>query len=116
MADSTAFEKSSVQGFVEGVDVDGERDILDDAKLEVISLGDLNDGDVITEAGLARLLRRHQSSVKRACERGELPPPTRLCGQPVWTVRIIRDHIEDRLMREAKDAERTRKRIEAQSP
>jgi hypothetical protein len=87
-------------------------DVEGESKLEVIALGDLNDGDVITEAGLARLLQRHPTSIKRAISRGELPQLTRLCGQPVSTVRIVRDHIETRLAEAAKDAERTRKQIE----
>lgn len=51
----------------------------------VPELGELGEGAVITEAGLARMLKRHQVTLKRAVQRGELPPPVRLLGGPVWT-------------------------------
>jgi hypothetical protein len=67
-----------------------------------LELGGLNDGTLIFESGLARILKKHPISVKRAVERGELPPPTRLMGKPVWTAGSIRRHIEERLESEAR--------------
>lgn len=65
-------------------------------------LGELDEGALIFEAGLAQMLGKHVVSVKRAVERGELPPPTRLMGKPVWTAGVIRRHIEERLAAEAR--------------
>lgn len=65
-------------------------------------LGVLDEGALVFESGLARMLGKHVVSVKRAVERGELPPPTRLMGKPVWTVGVIRRHIEERLAAEAR--------------
>jgi hypothetical protein len=74
-------------------------------------LGDLKSGAIITEEGVARVFNRHVASVKRAVQRGELPPPTRLFGQNVWTVGILIRHIEGRLDQAAKDVERTAQKI-----
>jgi hypothetical protein len=60
---------------------------------------------VLTETGLAEVFNKHNVSIKRAVERGELPPPTRLMGRPIWTVRVIVDHIESRLSMEAERKE-----------
>jgi hypothetical protein len=67
-----------------------------------LELGGLNDGALVFESGLARMFGKHPVSIKRAIERGELPPPTRLMGKPVWTVGAIRRHIEERLETEAR--------------
>lgn len=71
----------------------------------VRELAELSPQAIITEGGLARIFRRHQVSIKRAVQRGELPPPTRLFGEPVWTVGAIVRHLERRL-EEAEQAER----------
>ena len=44
-------------------------------------LGELKPGAIITEEGAAHLFGRHVASVKRAVQRGELPPPSPLRGQ-----------------------------------
>jgi len=54
----------------------------------VKELGELGPGAVITEAALARMMDRHPASIKRAVNRGELPPPYRLLGGPVWTAGV----------------------------
>jgi hypothetical protein len=77
----------------------------------VAVLGELKPAAIISEEGVARLFNRHVASVKRAIQRGELPPPTRLFGQNVWTVGALIRHIETRLDQAAKDAERTAHRI-----
>jgi hypothetical protein len=74
-------------------------------------LGELKPAAIITEEGVARLFNRHVASVKRAVQRGELPPSTRLFGQNVWTVGTLIRHIENRLDQAAKDTERTAHRI-----
>ncbi len=63
----------------------------------VTLLGELGDGAIITEQGLAKLFGRHPTSVKRAVERGELPPPVHLMKRPVFTAGVIRSHLFRRL-------------------
>jgi len=82
----------------------------------IAELGALGPGAVITEEGIARLFDRHPASVKRAVERGELPPPCRLFGKNAWTVGVLIRHIEDRLTRAANDAEQLSKKIARLSP
>lgn len=69
-------------------------------------LGELKPGAILTEAGVARLFNRHVASVKRAVQRGELPPPCRLFGGNAWTAGALVRHIEKRLEEAARDAER----------
>jgi hypothetical protein len=79
-------------------------------------LGELKPAAIITEEGVARVFNRHVASVKRAVQRGELPPPTRLFGQNVWTVGTLIRHIETRLDQAAKDVKRTAQKIATLSP
>src|SRR5262245_19259946 len=76
-------------------------------------LGELKPGTVITEEGMAHLFHRHVVSVKRAVQRGELPPPCRLFGAQVWTAGILIRHIERRLEQAAKEAEKDARRIQS---
>jgi hypothetical protein len=69
----------------------------------VAEFGTLGPGAVVTEAGLAKLFHRHPISIKRAVARGELPPPVRLFGQPVWTIKSLVNHLETRLAEAAVD-------------
>ena len=78
----------------------------DNAAGIVKELGELGPGAIITEEGLANLFERHKSSVKRAVKRGELPPPTKLFGGPVWTAGILIQYLEKRLNQAAKEAEK----------
>ena len=78
-------------------------------------LGRLNDGTIVSEGGLARIFGKHPISIKRAVERGELPPPTKLMGKPVWTVGSIRQHIEQRLEIEARYRRQMEERLTRQS-
>ena len=89
---------------------------LDDLPGVWRELGDLPPGAIITERGLARVFRRSQATIKRAVQRGELPPSTRLLGVPAWTVGAILRHVEARLEAEQKDANRTKRRIAELSP
>ena len=75
------------------------------------ALGQMADGALVFESGLARLFGKHAISIKRAVERGELPPPTRLMGKPVWTVGAIRRHIEARLEMEVEYRSRMAERM-----
>ena len=82
----------------------------------VAELGELKEGAVIFEEGLAHLFGRHPVSVKRAVERGELPPPTRLLGRSAWTVGAILRHLEGRQEQATKERERIEKKIAQLSP
>jgi len=63
----------------------------------VRELGDLPPGAIIEVEALAKMFRLHRVSIKRAVQRGELPPPTRLFGKSRWTVKAILGHVEKRL-------------------
>ena len=66
------------------------------------ALGSLAPDTLVTEDGLASLLGRAcRETIKRAVERNELPRPVRLMGKNTWTVRIILEHVEQRLRAEA---------------
>ena len=82
----------------------------------IAELGELGAGALVTEQGLAALFDRHESSVKRAVERGELPPPVRMFGQSTWTAGVLVQHIEKRLEHAAKEAERIRNKVVKLAP
>lgn len=82
----------------------------------IAGIGRLDDGSIITEAGMASLFDRHVTSVKRAVQRGELPQPCRLFGQNAWTAGAVRSHIEMRLRLAADEAEKSEKRLAGYSP
>lgn len=78
-------------------------------------LGDLPPDAVIAEVAMAKMFDRHKVSIKRAVERGELPPSVRLFGEPVWTVRALREHLSKRLEAAKKEAEQLQRRISQMS-
>jgi hypothetical protein len=79
----------------------------------IAALAVLHPNAIVSEEGIAHLFNRHVVSVKRAVERGELPPPCPLFGSRVWTAGILIRHIERRLEQAAKDAEKDAKRIQS---
>jgi hypothetical protein len=84
---------------------DGE----DDLPSGVISaLGEMGPGAIITERGLGGLFERSPDSVKRAVEKGHLPPPTRLFGQNIWTAGVLVKYLEERQREAAQAAEEER--------
>jgi hypothetical protein len=74
-------------------------------------LGELSPDTVLSEQALAKIFDRHRVSIKRAVERGELPPSVRLFGEPVWTVKALRDHLGKRLDQAKKESEQLQKKI-----
>ncbi len=78
-------------------------------------LGELPPDTVVSEEALAKMFDRHKVSVKRAIERGELPPSVRMFGEPVWTVRVLREHMAKRLEAAKKEAEQLQRRISQMS-
>jgi hypothetical protein len=71
---------------------------------------------LISEHKLAQLFQRHVTSVKRAIQRGELPPPVPLFGANVWTVEAILAHISARLEAEQTAAAQTARRVQHLRP
>ena len=71
---------------------------------------------LISESKLAQMAGRHVTSVKRAIQRGELPPPVPLFGASVWTVAVILEHINARLEAERTAAAQTARRVQHLRP
>jgi len=82
----------------------------------ITALGELKPGAIVTEEGVAHLFNRHVASVKRAVQRGELPPPCRLFGTNAWTAGALVRYIESRLEQAAKEKERVERKISQLSP
>ena len=78
------------------VELSEEEDLSSENALPgvIALLGELKPGAVITEEGVARLFGRHATSVKRAVQRGELPPPCRLFGKRLDCRRTDQAHRE----------------------
>ena len=87
------------------------------AETDVIrTLAELPDTTIVSEEALCRIFARSTDSIKRAVQRGELPPPVRLFGKPSWTVRVLVRFIEKRLEQAALDAAEVRLTLEQRSP
>ena len=78
----------------------------------VRQLGDLPADAVISEEGLAKILGKCRTSIKRAIRRGELPVPVRLFGESVWTVNALRGHLNQRLEEAKQAAEANAQRLQ----
>jgi hypothetical protein len=85
--------------------VDERPESCQDSSCIIRELGELPPGAIITEEGLAKIFGRHQVSIKRAVQRGELPPSVRLFGVQVWTVAAIQQHLKNRLETALKESE-----------
>jgi len=92
-------------------DPDGEHN-----KGVIRELGELGTGAIITEEALARMLGRCQVTLKRCVKRGELPPPVRLLGAPVWTAGAIVGHLSKRLEAAERDFQRDQRRLSENRP
>jgi len=97
----------------EGPDTDPDGEHI---KGIIRELDELGAGAIITEEALARMLGRCQVTLKRCVKRGELPPPVRLLGGPVWTAGAIVGHLEKRLDAAARDFERDQQRFSQHRP
>jgi hypothetical protein len=88
-----------------------------DHGLELITtLAVLPKDAIISEQQFARLFRRHITSVKRAIQRGELPPSVPLLNEQVWTAGVILAHLNDRLEAERKKAGESLRRVQQLRP
>lgn len=79
-------------------------------------LGDLPPGAIVTEEALARMFGRHPVSIKRAVQRGELPPSARLFGRSIWMAGTILSHLEGRLDAAKEKAEKAARKFRELSP
>ena len=77
----------------------------------ITELGALPESTVLYERALARIFHRHKASIKRAVVRGELPPGVKMFGEQAWTVKVIREHISQRLAKAAMDTEKLNQRV-----
>ncbi len=68
-------------------------------------IGSLPDGALISETGLARIFGRHPSAIKRAIDRGELPPPVYLMKRPVFSIGCIRRFLQNRFQQALEEHE-----------
>jgi hypothetical protein len=82
----------------------------------ITALAALPPQTLISESKLAQMAGRHVTSVKRAIQRGELPPPVPLFGANVWTVGAILEHISARLEAERTAAAQTARRVQHLRP
>ena len=71
---------------------------------------------IISEQQFAQLFRRHITSVKRAIQRGELPPSVPLLNEQVWTVGVILAHLNARLEAERAAAAQAARRVQHLRP
>jgi len=71
---------------------------------------------LVTESGLASIFGRHPSSVMRAVERRELPPPVRLFNAKMWTVGTILDYLAARLAEAERKQSQMERRLKRISP
>ncbi|MFC1707598.1 helix-turn-helix transcriptional regulator [Planctomycetota bacterium] len=74
--------------------------------------GELPDDAIVNEEGLAAVFGKHRKSIKRAVNRGELPPPFRFMGQPAWRVASIREHFAKAEAKVEKEAARRARLVE----
>jgi len=82
----------------------------------LVAFGGLELDDVIDERQLGQLFNRSPESVRRAVNLGHLPPPVRVFGAKVWTVRVLVKHFEKRLECAGRDRENTVRRFEKNRP
>ena len=75
------------------------------------ALAELPPHALISEHQLAQLFGRHVSSIRRAIQRGELPPSVPLLNDHVWTAAILWEHISARLETARQAAAQTVRRL-----
>jgi hypothetical protein len=80
------------------------------------ALASLPPQTLISESKLAQMAGRHITSVKRAIQRGELPPPVPLFGVNVWTAAAILEHISACLEAKRTAAAQTARRLQHLRP
>ncbi len=94
-----------------GQEASANRDRTMDDTGVITVLAEMPADTLIDEVRLARIFNRHPVSIKRAIQRGELPPGVRLLGKPTWTAGVVLDHMRRRLDKAKENAERLERRI-----
>ena len=100
----------------------GDNDQMEPSGMEtsipgiIAIIGELPPGAIVYEQGLAELFSRHPTSIKRAVQRGELPPPVRMFGTNAWTAGALVQHIEKRLGEAASRQEKFNTKIRQLNP
>jgi len=82
----------------------------------ITGLSDYPPNTLLTEKALAKMFNLCATSIKRAVERHELPPSTKICGKPRWTVKVINSHIEEQLKAAKQESEAEQARLLRLSP
>ena len=100
----------------DSLESNGQELTENDAPGIISQLGELGEGAIVFERGLASLFSRHPASIKRAVERGELPVPVRLLGHAAWTAGVLLRFLEDRQAQAAKEKKHTANKIARLSP
>ncbi len=101
----------------------GERTVMKETKMGRVgdpgiirTIGDLPPGALIRKDELARMFNRDPVSIDRAVGRGELPPPTRLLGRPVWMAGSIVRHLQSRLEAAARERREQEEKLVQMQP
>ena len=79
----------------------------------ISSLACLPEKTLLDETALASALCLSKRTIRRMVSRNELPPPFRFAGKSNWMSGKVLAHIEARADRQARDAERAAKKMEA---
>ena len=82
----------------------------------LLRLDDYGPEAVIFESGLAAMLGRCPTSLRRAVDRGELPTPGRSFGQYFWTARALAEHFQKRVEQAGKDREALARKVARLAP
>lgn len=77
----------------------------------ISALAELHKDAIISEKALADIFSCSATTIKRAVERGELPPPIRMFAKPTWTAGAIIGHVNARLENARKEHEDEMRRL-----
>src|SRR5262245_25318803 len=116
LADDQAREADSSQG---GRSMTTSLNVSHEELQEVIpglhlmaALAALPPHTLISEHQLAQMFGRHVSSIRRAMQRGELPPTVPLLNDHVWTAEVLWAHMSARLEAAGKAAAQMVRRLQ----
>jgi len=102
-------ERVSTQESPEFLD---EEDIIKSEGTGIFTfLDDYGSYTIITENALAKVFGCHPITIKRRIKRGELPPSCQFMGKACWTVKTLRQHIDELLLSQAVEFAGEKKRI-----
>lgn len=79
----------------------------------ITALATMPEKTLLDECALADALCLSKRTVRRMVARNELPPPFRFAGKSTWLTGKVLAHIEARAERQARDAERAARKLEA---